>query len=417
MIMRASLLAILLAAALAWTAAEQQRGRLQVVEQQFLDFLVANGRESFTEATPEESSDVVLVDFQEKDKAEYSAWPPAPLDYLMVLKRLVEHEPKVVVVTDPLRWDQAQTEFITQLRTALVPFPTVVMGFHLASEGTGMSEEQTKFAAEEMPVLPGAEGPQQSVPRFSRVAGLSDWALRIVSQAGFSSLGGGRSSTSSIPFVASDGTRLVPSLAAQVVTLFHQMPYAEQRLRFGTGAHLSLGDRFVIPLEGDGTFVLLERPQVPSVNALELMTPDLGDDTSKAVQTMLGKGKVVVLGNGPESVLHARAIASALAMPHITRGSAGAIWAFAGAACLFGFWQLRFRRMKALLTGAAALMAGFMICLLVFQSALVWWPPFMALVAVAVSTVFCFIWPAKVPVVPVVEKTAETQAQPEAKES
>lgn len=393
--LRVILLTTLLAAVLGWFAYEQQQGRTQDAEQWFLDFLLANGQETFAKAAPAESPDVVLVEFLEKDKAEYSAWPPAPLDFLMVLKRLVEHEPQVVAVVDPLRWEQAQTEFVTQLRNALVPFPSVVMGFHLASEGSDMNQEQSKFAADEMPVFPQAEGGRQGAPKFSRVTQIPDWSLRIVSQAGFSSISGITPPKDGVHFVADDGKRLVPSLAVQVITLFHHVPYVAQRLRFGTGARLSLGDQFVIPLGDDGTFALSDTQAVPSVNALELMTPDLGDDTSRAVQTMLGKGKVIVLGNGPRSSLHARAIASALAMPRIVRAPASVDWSFAAVAGLFCFWQLRCRRVKALATGLVALIAGLAICLLVFQSSLVWWPPSAALLLLATGTVFCFLWPAK----------------------
>ena len=123
------------------------------------------------------------------------------------------------------------------------------------------------------------------------------------------------------------------------------------------------------------------------------MTPDLGDEPAKAVQATLGKGKVVVLGNGPGSMLHARAIATALAMPEIQRAPASVAWGLAGAAALFCFWQLRYRRFRAVILGAIAATIGFGVCLLTFQSALMWCSPLPALLVIATGTIFCFLWP------------------------
>lgn len=392
--LRASILTVLLAATLGWFAFEQKRGRTHEPEQWFLDFLVANARETFSKSVPEESPDVVLVEFRETDKAEFSAWPPAPLDFIMVLKRLAEHEPAVVSIVEPLRWERADTEFVTQLRNALVPFPSVVLGFELAAEGAGMTEEQGDFSENEMPVLPSAEGDSRGIPSFVRIGMVPDWSLRIASQSGFSTLTGLKLPANVMPFVAHDGRRHVPSLAAQSVTLFRRVPYAEQRLRFGTGARLSLGDEFILPLNADGTFPLRDKPRVPAVNALDLMTPDLGDDAAKAVQTMLGKGKVVVMSAGGTGGPHARAIAGALAMPKVARIPAAMAWVFAGSMCLLCLWQLRHGRVKAVLSGVGFAIGGLVVCLLVFQSSLMWWSPLAAMLCVAVSTAFCFVWPA-----------------------
>jgi hypothetical protein len=395
--MRIILLILLLAAGLGWLAFEQKRGKLKEAQEGFLDFLVANARATLSKNVPDESQDVVLVEFREEQKAEYSAWPPAPLDYIMMLKMLATHEPPVLVIAEPLRWEQADSEFVTPLRERLTPFRWVVLGYHLASDTMEATPEQKEFAANDMPELPPAEGDQQHVPKFSRVAQLSDWSLRIASEDGFSSLSGGAPAAKkdTVPFIATDGKRLVPSLEAQAVMLYRKTPYATQRLRFGTGARLSLGDAFIIPLQNDGSLKLSDKPRVPVVNALELMVPDVDDETSNAVRATLGKGKVVVLGNGADAMLHARAIATALAIPEVRRAPDAVMWGFAGAASLFCLWQLRFRRFGALVAGVAAFVVGLGVCVLVFQSSLLWWPPLAALLAIAIGTVFSFLWPAK----------------------
>jgi hypothetical protein len=414
--MRIAILALLLAAGLGWFAFEQKRGKLKEAEEGFLDFLVANARATLTKNAPEESPDVVLVEFREQEKAEYIAWPPAPLDYIMMLKTLATHDPPVLVIAEPLRWEQTEAEFVTPLREALTRFRWVVLGYHLASDATEATPEQKEFAANDMPELPPAEGEQQHVPKFSRVSKLSDWSLRIASEDGFSSLTGDATAAKkdSVPFIATDGKRLVPSLEAQAVMLFRKSPYAAQRLRFGTGARLSLGDAFIIPLQNDGSLPVSDMPRVPVVNALELMVPDVDDETSNAVRASLGKGKVVVFGNGSNAMLHARAIATALAMPEVRRAPDTVMWSFAGAACLFCLWQLRFRRFGALVAGVAAFVVGLGVCLLVFQSSLLWWPPLAAVLAIAIGTVFCFLWPAKRrgPVAPAPEPVPAAAAAP-----
>lgn len=391
---RAATLSLLIAASLIGLHLEQRRGGLHEAEQGFLDFLVANARSAFARQVPEQSPSVVLVEFREEDKAEFGAWPPAPLDYLMVLKRLQEHEPEVVAITEPLDWAQAEGEFLTQLRSAMVTFPSVVLGFALSSEGGAMTGDAADFAANEMPVLAAVGAGDGEVGTFSAVTRLPVAPLRIAAQTGFSLLQTKVPlPTEAVPVVAGDGSRLVPSLVAQVVTLFQHVPYAAQRLRLGTGARLSLGDELMVPLNADGTMTLASKPQVPRVNALELIAPDVGDETARLVRQALGRHKVVILGTSALAGPQARAVASALAMPQIARAPSAADWGFAAAGCLMSFWLLRCSRMKALVSGFAMLVGGMAVCMVAFQSSLTWWSPWPALVAVTVGMLFCLVWP------------------------
>lgn len=392
---RAIILCLLILCSMGWFIA--QPSRYQQFEQGFFDFLVANAVDVFKKDAPSESQEVVLLEFREEDKAEYGGWPPTPLDYIMILKRLGEFEPAVISIVEPLRWDAAQSEFVAPLRTALLPFSSVVVGFRAGTDSGEMTKEQGDFMASEMPVLPFPEGRDQEAPQFARVTALSDYSLRVAVQAGFSGVEGLHLPEDTVPLVARHGSRVVPSLAAQAVILYRHMPYAEQRLRFGTGARLSLGSDFVIPLNSDGSYSLAPTPKVPAVNALELTVPDLGDDASREVRARLGKGKIIVLGNGPDSMTHARTIASLLAIPKVLRVPQYADGAFAAAAFLLAFWQLRFGRVKALMVGLGLMGCGMMVVMLPFQSALAWWSPLVGLLILALSTVFCFVWPAGSP--------------------
>jgi len=403
---RAAVLTLLLGGVLVWYHLEQGQGKWKVAEQFFLDTLVANTRDTFIREMPATSPDVVLVEFREEEKAEFASWPPAPLDYIMVLKRLAEHQPEVVAVAEALRWDAPGTQFVGELRQAVLPFPSFVLGFNLAATPGEMLPDVAAFVAEEMPVLAGSDGDVHKAPVYNRVTTLPDKSVRIAGQLGFLSLEGDPGD--GVLFAATDGQKLVPSFAAQVTGAFRHAPFAGQRLRFGSGARLSLGDEHVIPLDRRGSMELEDRPEVPRINALELMTPDVGDEEGRLTRSVLGKGKVVVMATvsstgPPLGMQQARAVAQALAMPSLHRLDRLVDWAAALGAAILAFWQLRYQRLGALVFGFAVFVAGLATSLLVFQSSLVWWSPLPALAVGAVATVFCFVWPARNPVTPASE--------------
>lgn len=394
---RAITLFVLLAVALSGYKLAERKGHLQESTEWFLDFLVANARNKIEVRASADAKDVVLVQFNENDREEYSAWPPAPLDYIIALKRLYAHEPEVVAIVEPLRWDQADTQFVTQLRQAMVPFTSVVLGFDISSEGVGMTIENGDFASNEMPALKCRDDGSKYVLIFNRVTGVPDKGLRIAVQSGFSHFShpGIASQPNKVPFVAFDGHHLVPSLAAQVVTLYRHVPYASQRIAFGAGARLSLGDEHMVPLDPSGALVIDDKLKVPTVNALELMSPDLGDADSNLTRNTLGKKKIVVLSMSPRGVTQARAIAQALAAPSLERKPVVWDWLAAGLACLIGVWQLQYRRIGAVAIGLLFVLTSLIASLLVFQSSLAWWSPFASMTVTGTCTLFCLLWSRK----------------------
>lgn len=396
---RAITLLVLLAAALSAYNIAEQKGRLQEAKEWFLDFLVANARDKIEVRATLESKEVVLVQFDEKDREEYSAWPPAPLDYIIAMKRLYAHEPEVLAIVDPLRWDNTDAQFVNQLRQSMVPFPSVVLGFDISAEGTGMSVENGDFASNEMPALKCRDDNNKYMLIFNRVTSVPDKGLRIAVQSGFSYLNhpGMASQPDKVPFVAFDGHHLVPSLPAQVVTLFRHVPYASQRIAFGAGARLSLGDEHMVPLDSTGSLLINNKLNIPTVNALALMSPDLGDASSNLTRNTLGKKKIVVLSMSDRGLTQARAIAQALASPSLQRKPVTWDWLAAAAACLIGFWQLQHRRVAAVAIGLLFAFASLVVSLLVFQSSLVWWSPIASMIVIGTSTLFCLIWSGKSP--------------------
>ncbi|CAN5913458.1 hypothetical protein BH11VER1_BH11VER1_28000 [soil metagenome] len=410
---RAITLFVLLAAALCAFNIAEQKGRLQQAKEWFLDFLVANARDKIEVRATADAKDVVLIQFDEKDREEYSAWPPAPLDYIIALKRLYAHEPEVLAIVDPLRWENVDTQFIAQLRQSMVPFTSIVLGFDISAEGTGMSIENGDFASNEMPALKCRDDGSKYMLIFNRVTEVPDKGLRIAVQTGFSSLNHPSMATQphKVPFVAFDGHRLVPSLPAQAVTLFRHVPYASQRIAFGAGARLSLGDEHMVPLDSTGSLLINDNLNIPTVNALALMSPDLGDAESNLTRNTLGKRKIVVLSMSDRGLTQARAIAQALAAPSLQRKPVTWDWLAAAVACLIGFWQLQYRRFGAVAIGLLFAFASLIASLLVFQSSLVWWSPIASILVTCTCTLFCLIWSKKS------EPEAFTPGQPAAAES
>lgn len=409
---RITLLAVFLAATGFAFFECQKRGYVAVAEEWFLDFLVANSRNSFEEKLPETSSDVVLVEFQEAMKDEFAAWPPPPLDWLMVLKRIAAHDPEVVAIVEPLRWQNMDPQVVSQVQKSLLQFPTVVMGFKLANDSQGMAQEEGDFASNEMPALTRIDQEEHAI-RFTRITEIPDRILRLAGQTGFTSIDGVELPANVIPFAASDGRKVVPSFAAQCVTLFKKKPFSALRMRFGIGASLSLGGDMVVPLRGAGVMSLQQKPTVPSVDALELMVPDVGDDIAREVTQSLGKNKVIVLAlidaqGGGIGKAEAQAIAQALAMPGIKRVDKKADWTFAGIALLLCLiFQTRFERSRVFVFGIGMVVVGTASSLVAFHSSLLWWSPLLATALIIASTFFCFIWPHRKPT------TTEAAATPQ----
>ena len=393
--LRALILACLLGATFFWFHRERENGRFDEVEAGFLDFLVANARDRFEKEPLSPSDNVVLVEFREEDKTEFSAWPPAPIDYLMVLKKLVSHEPEVVAFAMPLAWQGGQEQFSNELKDSLVQFPSTVLGFSATANPPSIADPGPGDL--EVKGLPSAT--DDASPSFSLTPlGIPDRSLRTQMPLGFLSWILDDQQQQRDLLVARLGGQFIPSVAAQAAGLFGHVPFIEQRLRFGRGAGLYLGNDWFVPLSQNGSAIPKLSGEPLTVNALDLMTPDLGDDAGGENGKKLGKHKLVVLGITPSSWSgQVRVAAWALALPRLHRADATADLIMASVVALLGFWQLRRRRFGALVSGFSLLVVGMLVCLVSFQSSLIWWSPIAAACLVATSTSFCFLWPCAKP--------------------
>jgi hypothetical protein len=387
---RLILLLLLFAAAVGFSFRNEAKPKMEEANLLFLDFLNANARGELDKAPLQPSNDVVLVEFRGSDKAEFSTWPPAPLDYIMVLKRLAEHNPDIVAVTDVLHWDKPDVQFTTELQQTFLRFSSAALAFTAKEVGN----EKVDSAIHEdvaMPKIAKVVGNPKLAPRL----GQYDFPaknLRPLMQLGF--VLPEAKQDASVPLVARAGDTLVPSLAAQILALREHAPYISQRLRFGRGAGLYLGGSLFVPLADDGTVTPKLDGGLMRVSAVDLMAPALQDPASQAVETKLGSHKVILIGMAsPAAEAQARAVAWALALPKLNRAPVHVEWIAAAVAALLGLWQLRFHRFGALIFGLLVVAALLGISLAVFQSTRIWWAPALPASLTAIATLFCFLWP------------------------
>lgn len=394
---RLFLLLAAIGSSLAWLYVGGGRSQFPEVDPWYVDFLVANTRNKDAEGSQSLSSDVVLVQFREEDRAEYSTWPPAPLDYIMAMKRIASHEPEVVAFADSLRWDNESPEFVLPLRKTLVAQPSVVFGFEVSSADAGtepISPEIKAFLESEMPSMGEAEDSIEAMPSFTQVVGIPSKTLRVVGQMGITTIAGtSNTPEGSVPLLARYESKIVPTVAAQAVTLYRRIPYSVMRLRLGAGARLSLGDRYVIPLDRTASVRVPEEVSVPVVNALDLLTPELGVPSEAVNKQALGKKKIIVISHTKAGAEDARTIAAALSAPAYHQASQRWEWVVAGFAALLALWQARQGRFGSLIFGFAILVVCVGAGILVFQTTLIWCSPLPVLAVVAPSTLWCFLWP------------------------
>lgn len=372
---------------------EQQAGRFQRVDDLFLDFLVANARDRLTQAVSGQESRVVLVSLRQEQKAEYAAWPAPPLDWQTILKSLHPFEPSVVVIPEPLFWGSPAPEFVPAVSGALLPFTSVVLGVEaqLAS-GSPTSPAFMGGIDNQLPHFQRVDGTMDAAPSISSLVSAPDPKLRSQSELGITAA----TAENSLPYALRAEETLLPSVLAQTMARYSSTPYAFHRLRLGPGAGAYLSQGLFLPLELDGSVKNLPSTQVASVNALDLMTGGLADGVSPADKTLLGKGRIIVIGSDHQITgqspsiarLHASALTHLLSLPRLQRLTQIQQWIAWGIATVAAFWiVLRVRRGRALHAGIALIFAALVISFLVFQANLLWCPPTLPAALIGVGAV------------------------------
>ncbi len=394
---RVLILLPLLAALGWWLNREQQAGRFQRVDEQFLDFLVANARDRFEKATPASgaASPVVLVKMQAADKAEYAGWPPRPLDWQMVLKGLRPFDPAVVVIPETLMWGRPSPEFVREAAEALVPFPSSVLGIEarLAPNADvpaflgGLEEVLPRFQQGEV------HGETKAVPVLGAFVAAPDDLLRRQSEVGVA-ISRDEAGKTWLPYAVQEGGVLRPTVLAQAMAHVSGTPYATHRLLLGAGAGAYLANGAFVPLSSSGEFQVNAETALPEVDALNLMTVEMADALTPQDKQALGSGKVVVIGTDESTAgglarQHAQVLARLLAMPRIhllPPAAERAVWSVAALAgcALFCFVP----KEKALVRGGLLVFLGLATCFVAFKSQLIWCPPTLP-VALLVAATLC----------------------------
>lgn len=375
---------------------EQRAGRFQKVDDLFLDFLVANARERLSQPEAGKENPVVLVSLREDQKMEYAAWPPPPLDWQTILKELHVYEPSVVVIPTPLFWGRPAPDFVSAVAESLMPFRSVVLGV------------ETELAAADSAAPAFMGGLQDAMPVFQRLDGESadaftlsalitapDELLRTRSEIGLAAVTQTEGKLG-LPYAIRESDKLYPSVLAQSLARFSGTPYALHRIRLGPGAGAYLNEGLFVALAQDGVIHAESESEIPSVNALHLMTGTLADGLSAEEKTTLGKGRIIVIGpdvaakDQPPSLarLHAQILSQILSRPRLHVLTQVQQWVAWGVAGFVGFWiGLRTLRSRALRAGMGMIFSALVVSFLAFQASLIWCPPTMLVSLIAMGAV------------------------------
>ena len=365
----------------------QQRGQFRQVDEGFLDFLLGNTRERFV-PDPAKLGDVVFAHIREADKAEYAAWPPPPIDCQMMAKSLATYAPSVLIIATPLNWGEPVPQFVPELAQTLLPLPRVVASVDIASASEAPLAEGT--ALQSLPTLQRVDDPSHSLPAATAV--LATPAPEIAAQVELGCWSSAQPEPCAMAYRLA-GQRVVPSLLLQALTAATGTPFSQQRLSTGPGAGLHLGGGVYVPLDPQAML----RPQaqgpvaVPSINALDLLTPAVAEDESNALGKILGSGKIIVLGLD-NAAPQANALAQALAMPRLRELSAMQQFIVWGAAALLGLHLLHRPRAKALPRMLLLLFLALTGSYLAFQRNLTWCPPAIPALILVASGLFARVF-------------------------
>jgi hypothetical protein len=358
---RSAVLLLLLSGIAWWLHGEHTRGRFQQVDEVFLDFLLANSRDDLR-PDPALRGGVIHIAMNEADHAEFSTWPPAPIDYQLLLKALAPAEPRVLAIAEPLIWPAPKPDFIDALNDALLLPASVVLA---------------TANADHLPPLPRVQGEPQRLPTAATDAPAPD--VKTAGERGLID-------TARPRIAFRRGEQTLPSFELQTITAACQVPYASQRLVVGAGAGVHLGAGRFVPLEPDGSFAKAQ--PVTTISALDLLNAQLGDDDAE-LRTKLGKGKVLILGRGDElTAQRAAAIATALALPAIQSVPPTVqygLWVFVAA---LGMALLFQPKHKAITRTALLLFAALASSYFLFQSTKLWCPPMIPTALIAASGLF-----------------------------
>ena len=383
--LRPIILLFLLAPLAWWLNREQSDGRFQRVDELFLDFLVANSREKLTTPDPAAPKDeVLLVRLDPAQRTDFSAWPPNPIDWQMILKGLRSAESAVIVIPEPLQWGKPPPDFIPALAEAMVPLPSLVLGVEAEPTDAPDVSAFTGGLENVIPKFQKAGGDAHLAPTFSALIAAPDETLRRYGELGLVT-------KEFLPYVMRDEAILMPGLLAQVLSRHSGTPYATHRLLLGAGGGAYLKNGFYVPLSSDGTFPNDANTVVSTINAVDFLSGGLADALSPENKERIKNARIIVIGTDDAQTpgiarTHAQALTTILALPRIQKLGQLEQWIVWAAIGLIGVWLVvRTPRQNALTRGFLLIFATIVIVFLCFQTTLLWFPPTIPIALLATS--------------------------------
>ena len=404
---KAILFLLICAAAAFFVHREDERGSLAAANRTYVDWLLGNSKSQLRDPS------VTLLTIDEEQAPIFQNWPPAPLDFSVMLRRLQLCDPKVVAAEPVLRWDDVAEGELDILLTAGLAFGEdhlllgSVLQFNSAAEPLKSSTLSLL-----RPLPDGAvEGDLSRLPEFTNVLSLPDTRLCAAnSVVGFTGIDLGDQAPDGdalrAPLLARVGDTVVPSFVLLAAML--EMDAVPADVKVELGEAITVKDTLVIPIDASGALNVFTglRAKLPVSKATILVHDPAyegggsGGTGGKSERDAL-KSRIVVLGmndknsrvipagrggNISRAELFALAIATIQSGRYIQKLQPAVRWAVWGGIVLFGLWLLRMPRKRAVGLALLAIVLYFAGNMILFQTTPRWIPP-----AVPVALLGCLL--------------------------
>ena len=383
---------------------EEDGGAVDGVNRTYVDWLRGNSKQQLS------SPSVTLLSIDEEQAPILQNWPPEPLDFSIMLRRLQLCEPKVVAAEPALKWDDADEGQLEILRTAGLKFDPgqLLLGSVLQyNQAAPPLKPSTLSLLRPLPAE-NIEGEVDQLPEFTTVASLPDRRLTAIgAPVGFTEIDLGDEappgSALSAPLLARAGNTVIPSFVLLATMLDLDASPADLHVRLGH--EITIKGELSIPIDSRGSLKVFTdlRPSLPvSKASILVLDPSsdgggaggqLGKEERMALESrivVLGmndeNSRVIPLGGGAKisrAELFALAIATIQSGRYIDRVAPSVKWAICAFIVLLGLLLIRMPRKRGFGLALLAVILYFIGNMILFQSTPRWVPPAVPLALLA----------------------------------
>ncbi len=391
---KAFLLLLICVAAAFFAKREDERSGLATVNRTYVDWLIGNSKKDI------QPPSVTLLKIDSSEESILQSWPPSPIDYSIMLRRLKLYAPKVVAAEAPLHWANIDDGQLEVLRSAGLQFDRgqLLLGAILQQDESAAPLKKSTLNL--LHPLPHIDGDLEAVPQFTNILSLPDSRL-IASGAhvGFTAIDlGGRTAAGHsllVPLLARTGDTVVPSFALLAAML--ELDATADDVKVTLGESIVVKGDLSIPIDATGALNVFTglRASLPTRSA-NILVWDPAEDSGGAggglgkAERQALSSRVVLLGiddeasrsiplgdgtNISRAELFALAIATIQSGRYLERvGRVGqwAVWAGLTASALL---ILRYARRRAISLALLLIILYFIGNMLLFQSSQHWLPP------------------------------------------